>query len=191
MRAGANAVGFVFAPSPRRVAPSRAREIARHLHPSVTSIGVFVDAALESILGIVRQVGLGGVQLQGGEPPTMIRSLKQASPGLLVTRAFRVVHADGLAAALDSPADVVMLDPKDPADPVARNAPIPVEWLAGFPPERLIVAGGLTPDNVGAVVSTLHPWGVDVSGGVESSPGHKDPRLVSSFVHAVRRAEHG
>ena len=88
-----------------------------------------------------------------------------------------------------SPADAVMVDPKDPTDPGARSAPIPVEWLAGVHHEHLIVAGGLTPSSVGTVVRTLHPWGVDVSGGVEESPGRKDARLVRDFVAEVRAAE--
>lgn len=169
--------------------PSRAKAIARHLHPSVTSIGVFVDATLDQMLRIAGEVGLGGVQLQGAEPPEMIEALRRASPGLFISKVVRVLDAGSLAATAASPADAVMVDPKDPANPGARSAPIPVEWLAGTHHEHLIVAGGLTPSSVGSVVRTLHPWGVDVSSGVEESPGRKDVALVRNFVAEVRAAE--
>jgi phosphoribosylanthranilate isomerase len=191
MRSGANAIGFVFAPSPRRILPSRAREIARHLHPSISSVGVFVDATVEHMLAVVEDVGLGGVQLQGAEPPETIEALRRARPGLFITRAVRLLDGGALAATAASPADAVMVDPKDPADPADRKAPIPLEWLQGPRHARLIVAGGLTPGNVGDVVSRLRPWGVDVSGGVEASPGRKDLGLVRAFVRAVREAEAG
>jgi phosphoribosylanthranilate isomerase len=191
VRAGANAVGFVFAPSPRRIAPSRAREITRHLHPSVTSIGVFVDASAGHVLRIAGEVGLGGVQLQGAEPPEMIEALRRIRPGLFVSKVVRMLDAGSLAGTATCPADAVMVDPKDPTDPGAPSTPIPVGWLVGPHHERLIVAGGLMPSNVGKVVRTLRPWGVDVSGGVEESPGRKDARLVREFVAEVRAAEVG
>jgi phosphoribosylanthranilate isomerase len=184
-------VGFVFAPSPRRIVPSKAKEIARHLHPSVTSFGVFVDATIEYVLHIVSEVGLGGVQLQGGEQDRMIEVLRQARPALFISKVVRMRGEEDLPATATIPADAVMVDTKDPANPGARNAPIPLEWLGGVHHARLIVAGGLTPSNVGDVVRALHPWGVDVSGGVEESPGKKDVRLVREFVAAVRAAESG
>jgi len=188
VRAGANALGFVFAPSPRRVTPSRARQIARHVHPSVASLGVFVDAAVDRILGIVQEVGLDGVQLQGEEGPEVVEALRRRRPGLFIAKAVRILDAGGLAATLRWPADAVLVDSKDTADPGARSRPIPAAWLDGLRPRRLIVAGGLTPGNVGEVVATLRPWGVDVSGGVEEAPGKKDAAAVRDFVHAVRAA---
>jgi phosphoribosylanthranilate isomerase len=170
--------------------PSRAKEIACHVHPSVTSIGVFVDATLDQVLRIAGEVGLGGVQLQGAEPPEMIEALRRARPSLFISKVIRLLDPRSLAATATSPADAVMVDPKDPANPGARSASIPVEWLTGAHHERLIVAGGLTPSSVGNVVRILHPWGVDVSGGVEESPGRKDVRLVREFVAEVRAAEH-
>jgi len=188
VRAGANALGFVFAPSPRRVTPSRAREIARHVHPSVASLGVFVDATVERVLGIVHEVGLDGVQLQGEEGPEVAEALRRRRPGLFIAKAVRIVDSGGLGATLRWPADALLVDSKDPEDPGARSRPIPAAWLEGLRPRRLIVAGGLTPGNVGEVVATLRPWGVDVSGGVEEAPGKKDVGLVRAFVHAVRAA---
>jgi phosphoribosylanthranilate isomerase len=191
VRAGANALGFVFAPSPRRVTPSRARQIAPHLHPSVASVGVFVDASEEEILGVVAEVGLDGVQLQGGEGPEVVEALRRRRPGLFIAKAVRILEPGDLARTLRWPADAVFVDSKDPADPGAPGRPIPAAWLEGPRPRRLVVAGGLTPGNVAAVVAGLRPWGVDVSGGVETSPGKKDPALLRDFVRAVRTARPG
>src|SRR2546425_6280695 len=113
---------------------------------------------------------------------------RRARPGLFTSKVVRMLDARSLAATAASPADAVMVDPKDPTDPGARSAPIPVEWLAGAHHEHLIVAGGLTPSSVGAVISTLHPWGVDVSAGVEKSPGRQDVQLVRDFVAEGRAA---
>jgi len=143
------------------------------------------------VVRIAAEVGLGGVQLHGVEPPEMIEALRRARPGLFIAKAVRMLEAADLAATATSPADAVMVDPKDPAKPGARSSPIPVDWLGGGHHPHLIVAGGLTPTSVGNVVRMLHPWGVDVSGGVEESPGRKDVRLVRAFVAAVRAAEGG
>jgi phosphoribosylanthranilate isomerase len=189
VRAGANAVGFVFAPSPRRVSTYRARQIARHVHPSVLKFGVFVDAALEDLAEIVDRVGLDAVQLHGSEPPERIEELRAAHPHLFVVKAIRARTAGGLATVGSWPSDAVLVDTKDPASPTRRSRRIPVTWLAGLTVRRLIVAGGLTPRTVGRLVRAVHPWGVDVSGGVEHSPGRKDHDKVRAFVRAVRRAD--
>lgn len=187
--AGANALGFLFAPSPRRISPSRAAGITRHLHPAVTGIGVFVDSSADEILGIVEAAGLGGIQLHGSESPELARSLKTARPALMVFKAIRVTGRQDLARAFDYEVDGVFLDPKDPSRPLAPAEPIPHEWLEDLAGSRYIVSGGLTPGNVGALISRLRPWGVDVSGGVEKGPGQKDPRKVAEFVRAVRGSE--
>src|SRR2546425_10771638 len=114
---------------------------------------------------------------------------RRARPGLFTSKVVRMLDASSLAATAASPADAVMVDPKDPADPGAHSAPIPIEWLAGTHHEHLIVAGGLTPSSVGTVVRTPHPWGVDVSAGGGESPGREDVRLIRDFVAAVRAAE--
>jgi phosphoribosylanthranilate isomerase len=188
--AGANAVGFVFAPSPRRITAPRARTIARHVHPSVASVGVFVDAPLERILAIVDEVGLSGVQLQGDEPPQLVEALRRMRPALFIIKAIRASGPAPFGPWPDGPADAVMVDAKDPARAEIRSSPVPPAWLEGRRPRHLIVAGGLTRRNVGAVVAALRPWGVDVSSGVEEVPGRKDHREVSEFVQAVRVAEH-
>lgn len=189
VRAGANAVGFVFAPSPRRVSPSRAAVIAPHVHPSVRKIGVFVDATVERILEVVDLAGLDGVQLQGEEPPEVVADLHSALPALFVAKVVRPMGAVAWSSARSFPADAIFVDPKDVSRPAARSRPVPPASLRDARIERLVVAGGLTPRNVGRLVLAIRPWGVDVSGGVESAPGRKDHDKVRAFVRAVRRAE--
>ncbi|MGH2705072.1 MAG: phosphoribosylanthranilate isomerase [Actinomycetota bacterium] len=189
VRAGANAVGFVLAPSPRRVSVYRAHQIARHVHPSVLKFGVFVDAELQGIAEIVGLVGLDAVQLHGSEPPEAIEELRRSHPHLFIVKAFRARTAGGLAEVGSWPSDAVLVDTKDPASPTRRSRRIPATWLAGLKVRRLMIAGGLTPRTVGRLVRAVHPWGVDVSAGVEHSPGRKDHDKVRAFVRAVRRAD--
>ncbi|MGH2707816.1 MAG: phosphoribosylanthranilate isomerase [Actinomycetota bacterium] len=192
VRAGANALGFVFAPSPRRVSASVARAVARHVHPSVRKIGVFVDAPPERILDIVKEVGLDGVQLQGDEPPEVLRVLRKALPRLFLARVLRPNDPEALrmaTEAMEAAADVIVFDPKDSRAPAIPSEPIPVAWLEEACRLRVVVAGGLTPRNVGHLVRIVRPWGVDTSSGVEAEPGKKDPGKVRAFVRAVRRAE--
>lgn len=186
---GANAVGFIFARSLRRVSANEAAAITKHLHPAVNRIGVFVDASLERIGQVVDRVGLDGVQLQGSESPQFVASLKELMPGLTVFKVIRPHSAQDVADAVAFEADAIFLDPRDPANPFGAVAPIPLSWMEGIAPARFVVAGGLKPENVGELVTTLRPWGVDVSGGVESRPGKKDGAKIRSFVRAVREAE--
>lgn len=187
--AGTSAIGFVFAPSPRRVSVARAMELRQRVHPAVRTFGVFVNADMDRILQVYDRVGLDGVQLQGGEPPEFVARLKRLRPAALVYKVIRTSSAEDLAALGDYEADGLFVDPKDPSRPLARTDAIPLGWLRDLDVERLVVAGGLNPLNVGDLVREVRPWGVDVSRGVESAPGKKDAALISSFVRAVREAE--
>ncbi len=189
VRAGANALGFVLAPSPRRVAPAKVREIASHVHPAVQRFGIFVDAPLEKVMSVVSTAGLNAVQLQGSESDEFVEELKRAMPSLFVSKVVRARSAKVLQNIDPSPADAVLLDRRDPYDPAARPRTIPLSWMKELPVERLVVAGGLTAANVRKVVEQVRPWGVDVSSGVEAAPGKKDPQKMRSFVRAVRAAE--
>lgn len=192
VRAGANALGFIFAKSPRRISPARARDIARHVHPSVQKVGVFVDASADTIIATADFVGLDGAQLHGSEDAGLFAAIRSRRPNLFLAKAIRAVSKQSLSAAGSFPADAIVFDPKDVADPLeppAGGATIPFSWLTGKDLARVIVAGGLGPENVGRLVSTVHPWGVDTSGGVESAPGKKDAQKLRAFVGAVRRAE--
>ena len=204
VRAGANAIGFVFAPSPRRVTPGRARAIAARIHPAVRRIGVFVDEDPARVLAVVAEARLDGVQLHGSETVEAVRAIRAGAPGLFVLKIIRVGGPQPLAMGAqlraEALADAVMVDTKNPADLAARRVAISSQGLraAGAPGgphgsgeavDRLVLAGGLTPGNVGDLVREMRPWGVDVSSGVESCPGRKDPAKVRAFVRAVREAE--
>jgi phosphoribosylanthranilate isomerase len=180
---GADAVGFVFAPSTRQVASGKASDIAKRLPSEILTVGVFRDAAPERVVDIVHQTGLRAAQLHGSETAEQTRWVRQRVP--FVIRAFPAGHP-GLDRADDYGADALLIDSDIPGSGEV------FDWsLAEGAPSnrRVILAGGLTPHNVGEAVSRVRPWGVDVSTGVESDAGRKDARLVHAFVTAARAAE--
>lgn len=190
IKAGANALGFVFAPSPRHVSAADARDIARHVHPAVQRFGVFVDASVDKLLATVSEADLDSVQLQGQESNDYIEELRSLRPSLFIAKVVRTNKEEDLVSVGSFPAaDAIFLDPKDVRRPASPSAEIPSAWLQGLSSGRLVVAGGLDHTNVGALVKQVRPWGVDVSSGVENAPGKKDPALMRSFVAAVREAE--
>jgi phosphoribosylanthranilate isomerase len=196
IRAGANAVGFVFAPSPRRVGAARVRAISSRLHPAIRRIGVFVDDTPARVLAVAGEARLDGVQLQGTESLDHLRALKAAAPHLFILKVIRMGGPQSLALGArmraEDLADAVMVDTKDPADltrPPETISPGDLGEGGQGGIDRLVLAGGLTPGNVGALVREIRPWGVDVSTGVESAPGRKDADKVRAFVRAVREAE--
>jgi phosphoribosylanthranilate isomerase len=199
--AGADAVGFVFAPSPRRVTPQQVAAITPHLPAAMEKIGVFVDADFATLADTVELSGLTGVQLHYGEPgDLLVAQLRQRfGPGL---RILRVIHfgedAAGQLQVARSEAgiDAVLVDSRT-AQAVGGTG-IAFDWQAAlttiFSGEsrlKLIAAGGLTPTNVAQAIATLSPWGVDVASGVEASPGKKDSRKVHDFVRNVRAVSQG
>lgn len=189
VRSGANALGFVFAPSPRRISPSKAGAIARRVHPAVRKFGVFVDAGLEKILEVIEEARLDAVQLHGAEAPEFVLRLRKARAGLFIAKAIRALSEESIEDVNSFEADAILFDRKDVLDPVNSVRPIPLSWLKHSKVKRFVVAGGLDPHNVGRLVEEVNPWGVDVSGGVEVSPGIKDPGKIKEFVRAVRSAE--
>jgi phosphoribosylanthranilate isomerase len=187
--AGADAVGLVFWPeSSRAVTPDRARAISDALPPFVVRVGVFVDAGREEMARVAEAVGLDILQLHGGEEPDVFSGLpRRALKAVRVEDGFvpeDALRYEGMAAGL-------LLDAS------ARSAPggtgRTFEWsLARGVRERarfLVLAGGLTPSNVAAAIRAVRPHGVDVSSGVESAPGRKDPERVKAFLDAVRTTE--
>jgi phosphoribosylanthranilate isomerase len=197
--AGADAVGFVFAPSPRRVTAKQVAEITPYLPAAVEKIGVFVDAPFEEIEATVRDSGLTGVQLHSGAGPELAAQLKDCfGEGL---RVLRVVHfgadAAAQAAAIDRDpnVDAVMVDSRSATavggTGVAFDWPAARQTLfqsADARKRRRVAAGGLTPANVAQAIATLRPWGVDVVSGVEAAPGRKDAAKVRAFVANARAA---
>jgi phosphoribosylanthranilate isomerase len=197
VEAGADALGFIFAPSPRLVTPEQVAAITRQLPESIEKIGVFVDAAYDEILSTVRACGLTGVQLHsasGAEVPRQLRA--EFGPEL---RILRVVHfgpdaaEQAQACAADQNLDGVLVDSRTAT--AVGGTGIAFDWaearrtvFTGTAGARLIAAGGLHPDNVARAIATLHPWGVDVASGVEAAPGRKDPAKVRAFVNNARAA---
>jgi phosphoribosylanthranilate isomerase len=177
---GADAIGFMFAPSTRQIAPTRARDIARRLPPETLTLGVFKDQAPEQVVEIVGRAGLGGAQLSGHERAEDARWIRERVPFLV--QAFTAGSA-ALDHADEYGADALMIDGPKPGSGQVFDWSLAEGAPAGH---RLILAGGLTPENVAGAIEVVRPWGVDVSTGVESAPGRKDPRKVRAFVQAAR-----
>lgn len=180
---GADAVGFVFAPSPRQIAPQVAADIIKRLPPEIVTVGVFRDEAPRRVLNIAQLAGLRAVQLHGRETPDVAQWLKERLP--MVIQAFPAGD-ERVRRAADYGADLVLLDGPNPGS--GRT----FDWaLAGDVPagQRFLIAGGLTADNVATAIRRARPWGVDVASGVEREPGLKDPIRLRSFIAAVRATE--
>ncbi len=183
VRHGATAVGFVFWPkSPRYVAPEAARAIIERLPPHVLRVGVFVDARLDEARRQVATSGVNVAQLHGQELPEYAAALECS--------VWKAMDVDGCTSDEQWTPDVPIL--LDAIDPVARGGTgLRVDWTrasACARRRRVILAGGLTPENVQAAVDAVHPGGVDVSSGVERTPGIKDEAKIERFIGAARRA---
>ena len=179
---GADAISFVFAPSPRQVAAGHVRDIVRRLPPEILTVGVFRDEAPQRVVEIVRTAGLRGAQLHGHESPEDARFVKGRVDVLI--QAFPA-GSDSLRNSDDWGADIVLIDSPTPGSGQV------FDWsLAEGAPSgrRVMLAGGLTPDNVADAIAQVQPWGVDVSTGVEAEPGRKDPRKVRAFIANAKAA---
>lgn len=185
--AGADALGFVFADSPRRVSPAQAAAIAAALPPFVAVTGVFVDAHLDPGLLSECLPSLHAAQFHGAEPPEWLATLT----GLARVKAFRVATVPDLAAvaAYRPVCHAVLLDARVPGKAGGSGEAFDWDILhgadLGLP---LVLAGGLRPDNVADAIRRVRPYAVDVSTHVESSPGAKDHDLVRTFIRAARGA---
>jgi len=184
-RAGADAVGFVFAKSPRRVSAPKVRAIVKKLGPRITKVGVFVNASPAAVLRTAKYCGLDAVQLHGEEAPAVVRALR--AKGLVVIKALRVKTAKDLVQARRFTADAILLDTALPG--VRGGTGQRFDWtlLRKFKAKTLvIVSGGLNGQNVKELLGQYTPYGVDVSSGVERSPGVKNAKEVWKFVRHVR-----
>ena len=212
-QSGASAVGFVFAPSPRRVTPALVRTIVPRLPLEVETYGVFVDATADEIIRTAINCGLTGVQLHrapAGHGPASANS-GQFDPHLpaKLRRHFLALQASTIkiisVLAFDESlernlhdvgegADAVLVDSR--AAGAGGGTGIRFDWTAAREAfhrakghSRVIAAGGLNPENVEEAIQTLSPWGVDVVTGVEASPGRKDASRVEAFIQSARRSQ--
>jgi len=178
---GASAIGFIFWPgSPRFVDPYRARTIAKTLPPFVSTVGVFVNQTSSYINGVASLVPLSVVQLHGDEPPAFAAQLSRP-----VMKAVTQIES-----AREWPKHVTLLF--DVKDPVKRGGTGRVaDWATAAAlarERRIVLAGGLTPENVANAVAAVQPFGIDVSSGVEVSPGIKDERRIAALFAAINRS---
>ena len=196
---GAEFIGIVLAESSRCVQPDRAGEIVRALHGLAPAVGVFVDAPAGRINQTARRCGLAIAQLHGQEPPEILSEIE-----IPCIKAFRIRGGESIAAIGEW---LARIEPGSSLQAVLLDACVPgarggtgerFNWelipqarqrgdLAEMPP--IILAGGLDPDNVAQAIEIVQPWAVDVSSGVESAPGQKDPARIRAFIEAVRSAD--
>jgi len=184
VEAGAGAIGFIFWPSsPRFIDPHRARRIAAALPPFVTAVGVFVNQPLAYVKGVASLVALGAVQLHGDETPEYAAAVSRP-----VMKAVSV----GRDQARVWPSRVRLL--LDVHDPLARGGTgRTIDWAAAADlsaRREVLLAGGLTPDNVADAVARVRPFGIDVSSGVERAPGVKDHERLRALFEAVHDSGH-
>lgn len=182
---GADALGFVFFNgSPRCVNASQVKEIVAQLPEEVTKVGLFVNEQPESINKLAAESGITLVQLHGDETPEVCRQIE-----LPVMKALRVRNAESLAGWEQYPADAILLDAWHPdkfgGTGEACDWQLAKEMAAQA---TIILAGGLNPTNVAEAVTMVKPHGVDVSSGVEKSPGVKDPGKVAAFISSARES---
>jgi len=181
---GADAVGFVFAPSPRQVTVGTVRDITRRLPPNLVTVGVFRDQEPRFVIDTLLGAGLRAAQLHGHETADDAAAIRPYCQALIVALSAGESRWEAVA---DYGADAVLVDGPSPGSGRVFDWSV----VEGAPASgRLILAGGLTPDNVGEAVRSVHPWGVDTSSGVQvdGDPTRKDPRRVQAFIRAARAA---
>ena len=203
---GADAVGFVFAPSPRQVTTAEVARITPHLPEGLECVGVFPALEAQQIAGIAQECGLTAVQLQGGVNLELVRQLDEifnvhvkliqtvhwqvdgdAASAAVVAEQLKEIAASGVI-------DRVLIDAK--LGSAIGGTGVSFDWdaarttLAKASTElKLIVAGGLREENVADAIRRLNPWGVDVASGVEESPGRKSPEKLAAFIRAARNSD--
>jgi phosphoribosylanthranilate isomerase len=184
VREGATAIGLVFWPkSPRRVDMSVAAEIVAALPADMLTVGVFVNATVGEIRDVVNTTGIRVVQLHGDEPPAYVAAIERP-----IFRSTTLDNVDDVTH--NWPQDTTLL--LDKADPIRRGGTGEVvDWSRAAHvarERRIVLAGGLTPENVEEAIVTVRPYGVDVSSGVEASAGVKNLEKVSQFLKNARAA---
>jgi phosphoribosylanthranilate isomerase len=203
VEAGADAVGFVFyEKSPRNISVEAARAIVEKLPESVEKVGVFVGQSAEQVSGISERAALSAVQvypISGAEPGSLSDFVQNVQRRMFVAiPSQRVTAEEGFGFFFSEEflrcTSAVFLDSGNSQQPGGTGTAF--DWKSAAQPVKamsrnipVVIAGGLTPQNVAQAIVILEPWGVDVASGVEARPGKKDPEKVRAFVKAVRAAE--
>ena len=183
--AGADAVGFIFAESPRLVGAEEVRKISIALPENVLKVGVFVNAPPEEVLRVAAEAGLDMVQLHGDETPETVAAVRAV--GLPVMKAIRVRNADDLANVERFDADLLLLDAY--SEKARGGTGERFDWEVAKSLKgrgNIVVSGGLAPENVRAAVDFFEPYGVDASSSLEDAPGKKNEESVRRFIVAAK-----
>ncbi len=179
---GADAIGFIFAPSVRQVAVQKVYDITRRIPPEILTVGVFRDEHPRRVIELVQSSGVKAAQLHGHESPADV-----AAVSLHVRTVIKAVSAGTVDAsrADEFGTKLILVDAPEPGSGAVFDWKMAAELPEGL---HLILAGGLTPENVATGIAIVRPWGVDVSSGVESSHGSKDPILMKRFIENAKSA---
>ncbi|MDI6703379.1 MAG: phosphoribosylanthranilate isomerase [bacterium] len=183
---GCDALGFVFAKSPRRITPEKARKIISALPPFVSIVGVFVDESAEIVKGIADYCKLDVLQFHGNESPSYCKEFS----GIRVIKAFRIKDEGSLDIIKGYNLTCYLLDTyvEEGYGGTGKTFNWDLAKKVGMF-SRIILSGGLTVDNISHAIKAVHPYGVDVSSGVESRPGKKDHEKLCEFIRQVRLAD--
>jgi phosphoribosylanthranilate isomerase len=187
---GATALGFIcVSASPRYVSPAQLQALTRDLPSHIQKIGVFANAEIDEIHNLVEQTTLTGVQLHGSESPQYCQKLRETLPEVEILKAFKIRDAESLnaIAAYRDRADTFLLDAYHPQLLGGTGKTLDWQSLQAFQPHRpWLLAGGLTPENIQTALNQLQPDGIDLSSGVERSPGDKDIKKVARLFEQLQ-----
>lgn len=192
---GADAVGMLLAPSPRRIPAEQARDIVESLPPFVTPVIVMMPSAAEEAIEAARAISPGALQLQGDEPPEMLVKINRALPGVRLIKAVHVGGGDELVKArlYENVADAILLDTVSPergGSGQTHDWSVSRKVVASIK-KPVVLAGGLNPHNVAGAIKAVRPYAVDVASGVEAEGRIKDMALINTFIRNAREASNG
>ncbi|MBN2093444.1 phosphoribosylanthranilate isomerase [candidate division KSB1 bacterium] len=182
--AGADALGFIFAPSKRRISPEKAHEIISQLPNKIRIAGVFRDETLENMIQIANFTRLSWLQLHGSES---FETCQQLLKTYKVVKTVKVNPAGMIESAIDLPAWKLLLDTSLPGISGGTGRTFNWDVLSQFNPKNIFVAGGITPENIGTLLSRVRPFGIDLCSGVEISPGRKDKQKLQQLFKVINQ----
>lgn len=182
---GTNALGFIFAPSPRQITPEAAMKICQEVPPYIWRVGVFVNADWPEVKQIADLGFLSHLQFHGQESPAYC-----AQAPLPVIKTIKIKGKEDLKEIAKYDQDLFLFEGFHPEKAGGSGETFPWELVSEIKGKiNFILAGGLNPQNVSRAISLLHPWGVDVCSGVEESPGKKDRNKLAQFIKEVKRTD--